>query len=260
MKILCISDAIDPLIYSNNAKKNFPDVDLILCAGDLPMDYVEFVVSIFNKPTYFIFGNHNLSDFKYFHQPHSNTVVHNFQPNNLSHEISRGAVYTGFKTLEIEEIKIPHPKTKAKTPLLIAGASGSFNYNNGLNQYSDSQMKRKLLFLIPKLILNKIRYGRYLDIFLTHATPYKIHDKEDLCHRGFECFNWFIKKFSPKYMIHGHIHIYDQREERISQFEQTTIVNAYAHYVLDFENLSEITKKQSVSEENLKESTDEQQS
>ena len=61
-------------------------------------------------------------------------------------------------------------------------------------------------------------------------------------------------------MIHGHIHIYDQREERISQFEQTTIVNAYAHYVLDFENLSEITKKQSVSEENLKESTDEQQS
>ena len=44
-------------------------------------------------------------------------------------------------------------------------------------------------------------------------------------------------------MIHGHIHLYDQREERITQVEETTIVNAYAHYVLDYENLSEITKK-----------------
>ena len=51
MKILCISDAIDPLIYSNNAKKNFPDIDLILCAGDLPMDYVEFAVSMLKKTT-----------------------------------------------------------------------------------------------------------------------------------------------------------------------------------------------------------------
>ena len=94
-------------------------------------------------------------------------------------------------------------------------------------------MNLKLIKMIPKLILNKIRYGRYLDIFLTHTPPYKIHDKEDLCHRGFECFTWFIKKFKPKYMIHGHIHLYDQREERITQVEETTIVNAYAHYVLD---------------------------
>ena len=238
MKILCISDAIDPLIYSNNAKKNFPDIDLILCAGDLPMDYVEFAVSMLNKPTYFIFGNHDLKDYKYYHgKAYSNTLEMNISA------ASRGAVYTGFKALEISDFKITHPKNKTTTPLLIAGASGSFKYNNGLNQYSNAQMNLKLIKMIPKLILNKIRYGRYLDIFLTHTPPYKIHDKEDLCHRGFECFGWFIKKFKPKYMIHGHIHLYDQREERITQVEETTIVNAYAHYVLDYENLSEITKK-----------------
>ena len=33
MKILCVSDQIDPLIYNQNARKNFPDIDLILCAG-----------------------------------------------------------------------------------------------------------------------------------------------------------------------------------------------------------------------------------
>ena len=57
MKILCISDFVDPLIYSQELKNNFPDIDLILCAGDLPLDYIDFIVSILNKPTYFIFGN-----------------------------------------------------------------------------------------------------------------------------------------------------------------------------------------------------------
>ena len=67
MKILCVSDQIDPLIYSVNAQKNFPDVDAVLCAGDLPMDYVDFIVTVLNKPTYFIFGNHNLKEYKYYH-------------------------------------------------------------------------------------------------------------------------------------------------------------------------------------------------
>ena len=66
MKILCVSDQIDPLIYNSNAVKNFPDIDLILCAGDLPMDYVDFIVSGFNKPTYCIFGNHDLKEYKYY--------------------------------------------------------------------------------------------------------------------------------------------------------------------------------------------------
>ena len=39
MKILCVSDYVDPLIYNQNVKEAFPDIDLVLCAGDLPMDY-----------------------------------------------------------------------------------------------------------------------------------------------------------------------------------------------------------------------------
>ena len=96
-------------------------------------------------------------------------------------------------------------------------------------------MKFKLIKMIPALLFNKIRYGRYLDIFLTHATPKDIHDKDDPCHRGFNCFRWFLKRFKPKYMIHGHIHLYDIQDIRCSKFEQTTIINAYSHFVLDTE-------------------------
>lgn len=56
MKFLCVSDQIDPLIYSTGIKERFKDVDAVLCAGDLPLDYIDFIVSSLNKPTYFIFG------------------------------------------------------------------------------------------------------------------------------------------------------------------------------------------------------------
>jgi Icc-related predicted phosphoesterase len=95
-------------------------------------------------------------------------------------------------------------------------------------------MKRRLLKMLPALLINKIKYGKYLDILLTHASPRHIHDKEDPCHKGFECFNWFIEKFRPTYLIHGHIHLYDAREERVTRVQDTTVVNAYAHWLIDF--------------------------
>ncbi len=232
MKILCVSDYVDPLIYNQNVKEVFSDIDLILCAGDLPMDYVDFIVTIFNKPTYFVFGNHDLKEFHYYHkeapQP-AGRLVQVYQ--NTSH--GHGATYLGFKSYIDERFMIEDPKTGKKRPLLIAGVSGSRRYNKGLCQYSDFQMKLKLLKLVPSLIKNKMKYGTYLDIFMTHASPRHIHDHEDPCHLGFECFNWFLQKYKPTYMVHGHIHLYDMREERVGKYFDTTVVNAYAHYVIE---------------------------
>lgn len=231
MKILCVSDYVDPLIYNQQVKKIFPDIDGILCAGDLPMDYVDFIVSVFNKPTYFIFGNHNLKEFSYYHKTNNSMPGNMNKDAEMSH--GHGAKYLGFKSSIEYDLQYTDPKTGKKTPLLIAGVSGSLKYNNGLNQYSDFQMKMKLLMMVPKLLINKLRFGRYLDIFLTHATPRHIHDHEDPCHKGFESFNWFIEKFKPTYMVHGHIHLYDLREERVSKHQDTVVVNAYSHYVIE---------------------------
>ncbi len=248
MKILCVSDYIDPLIYSSGAKKNFPDIDMILCAGDLPMDYIDFIVSVFNKPTYFVFGNHDLKEFKYYHNIHSSPASlagkaasaltsqdfgSKSETGGLESHGNHGAVYAGFRVIKAS-LRINHPSRKNPTPLLIAGASGSRNYNGGLCQYTDAQMRAYLFRMIPKLIYNKIKYGRYLDIFLTHATPLGFHDMNDPCHIGFPSFNWFLKKFKPTLMVHGHIHLYDQRTERVGKYAETIVANAYAHHVIDF--------------------------
>ena len=218
MKILCLSDQVNSIIHSSAIKELYSDVDLVLCAGDLPMEYVDYIVSSLNKPTYFVFGNHNLQEFKYYH-PRDN--IDYTESYSLDH--AHGAEYLGFKV-------------KKENQLLIAGVSGSMKYNKGLNQYTEREMKAKLRKMIPALLYNKIRYGRYLDIFLTHASPKDIHDKPDPCHKGFKCFRWFLKKFKPRYMIHGHIHLYDFQDIRISQYLNTTVINAYDHYVIDTEN------------------------
>lgn len=243
MKILCVSDFVDPLIYNQNVRDAFPDIDLILCAGDLPMDYVDFIVTMFNKPTYFIFGNHNLKEYHFYHKTSQNPS--SFMGSNSMHFQGSGATYLGFKTFENKELSYIDPKTGKETPLLIAGVSGSLKYNNGLNQFTDFQMKLKLLKMVPKLLRNKRKYGRYLDIFMTHASPRHIHDHEDPCHKGFECFNWFLEKYKPTYMVHGHIHLYDMREERVGKYFDTTVVNAYSHHVIELP----ISEKQSKGED-----------
>jgi Icc-related predicted phosphoesterase len=219
MKILCISDHIDPLVYSNSIKERFKDIDLVLSAGDLPMEYLEFIVSSLNKSLLFVFGNHNLSELPRYKNP--NTLVsHKWIEDEAGY--GSGATHVG-------------SKVKKEEGLIIAGLGGSMRYNQGDNQYTEFQMKLEILKLIPAMIFNRIFRRRFLDILLTHASPQGIHDKADPCHRGFKSFLWFMRVFKPKYLIHGHIHLYDLSDLRTTRYQDTLVVNAFSHYVIDTE-------------------------
>ena len=216
MKILCISDQIDPLIYTNSIKNRFADVDIILSAGDLPLDYLDFVVSSLNKPAFFVFGNHNLREFAKY-SGRDNSADTSAVEEMMS---GPGAEHLG-------------SKVRYEEGLIMAGLGGCMRYNRDQNQYTEFQMKMEIFKMIPALIYNKIFRGRYLDILLTHASPRGIHDKEDKCHLGFMCFLWFMRVFRPKYLIHGHIHLYDLSEVRTTRYCDTTVINAYSHYVFN---------------------------
>ena len=210
MKILCVSDQIDPLIYTSTIKQRYSDVDLVLSAGDLPMDYLDFIISTLNKPLFFVSGNHHTGEF----------------PPDKS-----GA---GFEFYSCGAISVAS-SVKYEGGLIIAGLGGSMRYNRGENQFTDFQMNIRILKLLPALVFNRLFRGRFLDILLTHASPLGIHDKEDKCHRGFKCFLWFMRVFKPKYLVHGHIHLYDLSEVRTTKYCDTMVINAYSHYLLDME-------------------------
>jgi hypothetical protein len=226
MKILCVSDYIDPLVYSVNIKDRFKDVSLVLSCGDLPLDYYDYIVSNLNKPLLFIFGNHNLTRIADFDARYKMKFPDDLYSGNPYK--SCGAQYISGKVLAVKGV-------------LIAGLGGSMRYNNGINQFSDLGMFCYMLKLLPSLLWNKITLGRFLDILITHAPPYGIHDWKDVCHRGFKAFLWFMRVFKPKYLVHGHIHLYTNNEERTSAYTNTVIVNAFKHYIIEIEESKEKT-------------------
>ena len=59
MKILAIADTEERCLWECFRKERFEGVDLILSAGDLDPDYLEFLVTVINKPLIYVRGNHD---------------------------------------------------------------------------------------------------------------------------------------------------------------------------------------------------------
>jgi hypothetical protein len=220
MKILCVADHIDPLVYSVQIKERFKDVQLVLGAGDLPIEYYSYIVSCLNVSLLFIFGNHNLSRLKHF-QRHDTSPNELIAEENFRNQSASGATY----------LEDRHKKIKN---VLVVGLGGSMRYNDGDHQFNEFQMYMRIFKLFPRLLWNRIIYGRWLDILLTHAPPRGIHDKSDLCHTGFKAFLSFMAWFKPKYLVHGHIHLYNLNDIRKTLYKKTLVINCYDHFVLEY--------------------------
>lgn len=195
MKILTVSDRVEPLLNEKGSASHFPGVDLILSCGDLPPEYLTNLVSAFNVPLYYVRGNH---DIRYGDRP----------------------LY-GCTDL--------HARVKKFKGLRFLGMEGSRWYNGGPHQYTDAQMRNMILSLWPRVW----REGG-VDIVMSHAPPRYIHDAEDPCHKGFKSFRTLINRYSPAYFIHGHIHAhFTDSTQRMSVFNDTHVINTYGHYLLD---------------------------
>ena len=59
MKILAIADTEERCLWECFRKERFEGIDLILSAGDLDPDYLEFLVTVINKPLIYVRGNHD---------------------------------------------------------------------------------------------------------------------------------------------------------------------------------------------------------
>ncbi len=205
MKILSVSDVETPFIYSPTIKKKFADIDWIIGCGDLRYSYLEYMMSMLNKPLYFVRGNHCCDEFSC----------------GECRKMPWGAE-------DLHKKVIYNPQYN----LIMAGIEGSIRYSGKSYQYTQGEMWEFVWRLVPELLLNKWRYGRYLDLFITHAPPWGIHDKEDLPHQGIKAFRWLIERFQPRYHIHGHIHIYSPNTVRETQFNGTRVINTFGYYEL----------------------------
>ena len=61
MKILCIADEENKGLWDHFQKEKLEGVDLILSAGDLSPDYLQFLVTMGRAPLLYVHGNHDES-------------------------------------------------------------------------------------------------------------------------------------------------------------------------------------------------------
>lgn len=195
MKLLLLSDKESPYLWDYYQPGRLSDYDLMLSCGDLSARYLTFLVTMGRARLLYVHGNHD----------------------------------TGYAKTPPEGCECIEDKLVTVNGLRILGLGGSLWYNGGANQYTERQMRRRLWRAGWA-----VRRAGGVDIVLTHAPPRGYGDAEDAAHRGFECFEDFLNKYEPKYLVHGHVHMnYGRNIPRVVQHGATQIVNAWERFVLD---------------------------
>ena len=195
MKILILSDVESKYLWDYFEKEKLEGIDLILSCGDLKPQYLSFLASFTKAPVLYVRGNH---DDCYEIDPPDGCIciedsIYNFNG------------------------------------LRIMGLGGSIKYNNGKNQYTQNQMKKRVKRMWFKLMRN---HG--FDILLTHAPAAGFHEGDDRAHKGFDIFSELIDRYHPKFFIHGHVpKDYSRNFVREDQIGDTTVINGYERFTLE---------------------------
>ena len=194
MKLLLISDRESEYLWDYYQPGHLDGIDLILSCGDLHSQYLSFLVTMGSAPLLYVHGNH---DKTYDQHPPE-----------------------GCRCVEDSLVTVQG--------LRILGLGGSILYSGGPHQYTERQMKRR----ISKLARSMRREG--VDILVTHSPAQGLGDMDDPCHRGFACFRELMDKYTPRYLVHGHVHLqYAPDFPRIREYGDTTIVNASGKYFIE---------------------------
>lgn len=224
--------------WGSAGRERLEGVSLILSAGDLKSQYLEFLVTMLNVPCLYVRGNH---DSWYDTMPPQGCL-------DIDGQICE---------VELED-------GEGKRILRIAGLGGSMRYREGSDMYTEKEMTARMRRLkraarrgysqdidtgrkvsaIRKLLRRIAGDGEEaaaavaqesrVDIFLTHAPCRGYGDMEDLPHNGFACFNDFLEEFRPAYHCYGHVHMeYGNFSREIQHPSGTKLINVSGMYILE---------------------------
>ena len=195
MKILTVSDTECAALWDHYRPERLRDVDLIVSCGDIKREYLEFLVTMTNKPVLFVPGNH---DKGYVEHP----------PEGCENIDDTVFTYRGIRFL---------------------GLGGCKFYNDAVYQYTEKQMAKRI-----RKLRWKLHRSKGVDVIVTHAAPKGMGDRQDPAHQGFECFLKLMDRYRPRYLVHGHVHMnYDSDIPRVMTYGDTEIINAYERYTIE---------------------------
>ncbi|MDP8978067.1 MAG: metallophosphoesterase [Actinomycetota bacterium] len=209
--VLAVTDQIDQRVYSTTVRERMGHVAIVVSCGDLPARYLEFLADALDRPVYYVLGNH---------------------AEELTRAGERGKHYHPGGAIDLGGQVVRDPETG----LILAGIPGSPRYcGDEPVQYTEFQVWWMLLGMAPKLLWNRLRHGRAVDVLVTHAPPRDVNDAPDPAHRGFKALRRFLRWVHPAYHLHGHVHLYDRSKPNTAEFGATKVINVYPYQLLELE-------------------------
>jgi predicted phosphodiesterase len=208
-KLLTVSDEIVESLWTDRVAERFGEVDLVLAAGDLPFDYLDFLTSALDRPLVFVPGNHD-ADLSGYTRRQGLWFNAGFP---ARYPGPGGAVNADGRVVEVAGLR-------------IAGLGGSIRYNDGPNQWTERQQSRRAARLV------RAARRRPVDVLLTHSPPQGVGDRDDPPHRGFACLHTVVERLRPAVLVHGHIHPHGQPvpDRRMGE---TRVLNTVGYRILE---------------------------
>jgi len=204
VKILALADEESPALYEYYVPGRLEGYDLLISCGDLKPQYLSFLVTMTRVPLLYVHGNH---DGRYEKNP----------PEGCDCIEDKLVVYKGLR---------------------ILGLGGCRQYHPGPHQYTESEMRWRILKLKWKIF-----WHGGVDLVVSHAPLEGVGDAEDYAHQGFREFLSFVDRYHPKYWLHGHVHMnYGMDKTRVREYNGTKVINAYERYALEIPDAEIPTK------------------
>ena len=123
MKILCISDHVEPMLHGPKLTSYAEGVEAVISCGDLPFDYLEYIITCLGVPLYYVLGNHD--------------------PASDGPEHPEGCTPLDGRVVDAEG-------------MVLVGLSGSRLYSGGPNQYTERQMRGRAWALSISILARKL--------------------------------------------------------------------------------------------------------
>lgn len=228
-RVLAVADEVVAGLWTGSVRRHdaVGEVDLVLAAGDLPFDYLDYLASTLDRPCVLVPGNHDpdLSGYR----NRGGLWLRAGLPDSWPGP--PGAVNCDGRVVDVAGLR-------------IAGLGGSLRYRDGPNQWTEAQQSRRARRLLWLAGWRRRRDGRRVDVLLTHAPPRHCGDRDDLPHRGFQCLHRLVRRLRPRLLVHGHIHPHGEPVPD-RQLDVTTVVNAVGYRVLELPGPAEETERAS---------------
>ena len=220
VRVLAVSDEVSDVLWGPRAAALAPD--LVLAAGDLPWDYLEFLASATDAPVLFVPGNHD--------EALTGARAHRsglFLRAGMPAEAPRPEGCRSVDGVAVDAV------TRAGV-LRVAGLGGCVRYRPGPNQYSQQEFQRRAARLLRRARRLGRRSAGGVDVLLTHAPPLGLGDGDDRPHVGIAALHPLLERLAPRWHLHGHIHPYG-RHHPDRRVGTTTVRNVIPYKLMEIE-------------------------